>query len=120
MLTRIFNYDRLQFGILCFDATTRKITTEQVVAASQSLAPALGGCAPALSGNGERKRLVLCKEKTLRDTVRVIVITDTCTRANFIAKNAQKNPENVGIEPKDKASKTWTFITFPCVQGVLD
>ena len=72
-----------------------KLTTGQVAAASQSIARALRGCARALRRYG--KGLVLCKEKTLRDKVGVIVIIDT--RANSIAKkSAKKLKESVEIE----------------------
>ena len=54
-----------------------------------------------------RKSLVLWKEKTLRDEIRVIVIIDTrpnCT-AKKIAK--KKNSQKVlKLSPEDKAPKT--------------
>ena len=51
-LTRIFNHDTLKFGLLFFAATTTKITTEQVAAASQSIALSLRGCALTLRRYG--------------------------------------------------------------------
>ena len=64
-----------------------------------------------------RKRLVLCKEKTLRDEIRVTVIIDT--RANCIAKKwAKKFQKMLKLSPKDKAPKTWKFRHLPlCAKG---
>ena len=60
-----------------------------------------------------RKSLVLCKEKTLRDKVGVIVIIDT--RANCIAKKrAPKSWKKVlKLSSEDKAPKTWKFRHLP-------
>ena len=64
-----------------------------------------------------RKRLLLCKEKTLKDEIRVTVIIDT--RANCLAKKwAKKFEKMLKLSPKDKAPKTWKFRHLPlCAKG---
>ena len=65
-----------------------------------------------------RKRLVLCKEKTLRDEIRATVIIGT--RANCRAKKkwAKKFQKMLKLSPKDKAPKTWKFRHLPlCAKG---
>ena len=101
----------LIFGLFCFAATTIKMTTGQVVAASQSIhsSPRVRQSSPQV-----RKSLVLCKEKTLRDKVGVIVIIDT--RANCIAskkgQKAERKCWNWAL--KTRPPKHGNFVTFLC------
>ena len=90
------------------------MTTSQVAAASQSIARALRGCARAL--RQVRKCLVLCKEKTLRDKVGVVVIIGT--RANCIVKKERQKAERKcwNWALKTRPPKHGNFVTFLCMQ----
>ena len=65
-----------------------------------------------------RKSLVLCKEKTLRDKVGVIVIIDT--GANCIAKKERQKAERKcwNWALKTRPPKHGNFVTFLCMQRV--
>ena len=65
-----------------------------------------------------RKSLVLCKEKTLRDKVGVIVIIDT--KANCIATKERQKAERTSWNwaLKTRPPKHGNFITFHCMQRV--
>ena len=99
------NHDTLIFGLLCFGGDSHennhRLSRHRVLKYSPC-SPRVRPCSPRV-----RKSLVLCKEKTLRDEIRVIVIIDT--RANCTAKkDRQKISQKVlKFSPEDKAPKTW-------------
>ena len=89
------NHDTLSLGFSASLRQPRKKTTGQVAAASQSIAcsPRVRPCSPRV-----RKGLFLCKEKTLRDEMGVIVIVDT--RANYTAK----------LDRQKTSRKCWNWV----------